>query len=387
MRSRIRTVLLAWPLLAVLPVHAGWEEGVAAFKAKNYSVAAREFETVVRERGDWAGGYLMLGRSQLLLERPTDAVTTLRRAYDLDPSNLETQLALAQAYLSVRRASEASQLLNKINPAGVPKERQGLYQQLQAKAMSETGQSDRAADALGKAAAAAPNDASAQFNYGVMAFNAGDTAVAVAALEKAVRLDPDDDNKQKVLVQALVRQGRELQGQAKEASYAKAATTARAMASKNPNYDNLLLLGETQLGAGQYDAAAATFAQASAKNGNEWLPYFYAGQAQTASAKLGEAEASLKRGLDRAAGGPDKARILRQLGFVFEKQRDFAQAKVAYRNAGDQASVQRVEENEKIAEHNRQADEEAKNLAELKAQQEKLRKQLQEQGGAPPPFD
>jgi predicted Zn-dependent protease len=381
----MRTILLAWPLVAALPAQAGWDEGVAAFKAKNYTQAAKEFETVVKERGDWSGGFLMLGRSQLLLDRPNDAVVTLRKAYDLEPSNLEIQLALAQGYLAVRRAGEAAALLGKINPAGVPKERQGLFQQLQAKAAADSGQTDRAADALGRAAAAAPNDASIQFNYGVMAFNAGDTGEAVAALELAARLDPNDPEKQQVLVQALVRQGRESQGAAKDAAYGKAAAAARSLVAKSASYDNLLLLGETQLGAGQYDTAAATFAQASSKNGTEWLPWFYAGQAQTASAKFGEAEASLKRALERAASGSDKARVQRQLGFVYEKQRDFAQAKTAYRNAGDQASVQRIEENEKIAQHNEQADAEAKNLAELRRQQEELRKRLQEQGGTPPP--
>jgi tetratricopeptide (TPR) repeat protein len=387
MHHRVRTILLAWPLVAVVPAQAGWEEGVEAFKAKNYTQAAREFETVVRERGDWAGGYLMLGRSQLLLERPADAVATLRKAYDLEPSNLETQLALAQAYLATRRANEAAQLLAKVNPAGVPKERQGLYQQLQAKAAADSGNTDRAADALAKAAAASPNDASIQFNYGVLAFNAGDTNAAVTALERAVRLDPNDPDKQQVLVQALVRQGREAQGNAKDAIYAKAASTARNLVNRSASYENLLLFGETQLGAGQYDAAAATFAQASAKNGAEWLPHFYAGQANTAAGKYPQAESSLKSALARAASGADKARIQRQLGFVYEKQRDFDQAKVAYRTAGDEASVQRVEENEKIAAHNEQAEAEAKNLAELKRQQEELRKRLQEQGGTPPPYE
>jgi predicted Zn-dependent protease len=384
MRSRIGWMLTAGTLLVAIPGHAGWEEGVAAFKSKNYTVAAREFESVVRERSDWAGGYLMLGRTQLHLDRTSDAVSTLRRAYDLDPSDLETQLALAQAYLSARRPSEASQLLSKVNVAGVPKERQGRYQQLQAKAAADTGQTDRAASALEKAAAASPSDAGIQYSYGIFALNAGNTATAISALERAVRLDPGDAEKQRVLVQALVRQGRESRGPAKEAAYIKAANVARGLSGKDPSYDNLLLLGETQLGAGQYAAAASTFGQASAKSSGDWLPHFYAGQALTATAKYDEAEAALRRSLDRTASANEKARVWRQLGFVFEKQRSFEEAKNAYRSAGDPQSVARIEENQRIAEHNRQADEEAARLAELKKQQEELRKQLQEQGAPPP---
>jgi tetratricopeptide (TPR) repeat protein len=384
MRARIRTVLVTLPLLAAVPVFAGWDEGVAAFTAKNYAEAARQFEGIVRSRSDWAGGYLMLGRTQLLLKRTNDAVTTLRQAYDLKPEDLEIQLALAQAYLAARRPSESLQLLSKINAAGVPKERQLLYQQLQAKAAADSGQTAQASSALARAAATSPNNAGVQFNYGVFALNAGDTATAVTALEKAVRLAPNDAEKKKVLIQALVKQGRETRGSGKDAIYTKAATAARALVSISATFDNLLLLGETQLGAGQYDAAVATFGQASGKNGGEWLPYFYAGQAQTATAKYGPAEVSLRRALDRANSGSDKSRIHRQLGFVYEKQRSFAQAKASYRSAGDQASVTRVEENEDIAAHNRQADEEAARLVELRAQQERLREQLQE-SGAPPP--
>lgn len=382
MRFRITRVALAGAWIVATPAFAGWEEGVAAFKAKNYPQAAREFEAIAKDRPDWAGGFLMLGRTQLLMERTNDAVGNLRKAYDLDPSNVETQLALSQAYLSARRASEASQLLSKINPAGLPKERQALYQQLVAKAAADSGQSDRAASALAKAAAAAPNDAGIQFNYGVMALNSGDTARAVTALDRAVRLDPGDENKKKILVQALVRQGRETRGPQKDAIYARAAETARALVASSASYENLLLLGETQLGANQYNEAVATFGQASSKNAGDWLPTFYAGQAQTALERYADAERSLRRALERVGSAADRARIWRQLGFVYEKQKSFSQAKTAYRSAGDEASVLRIEENEKIAEHNRAADEEAKRLEELKRQQEILRQQLQ---GAPPP--
>jgi len=385
MRAGILRNVVVGAVAVAAPAFAGWDEGVAAFKAKNFAQAAREFEAVAKDRPDWAGGYLMLGRSQLLMDRASDAVNSLRKAYDLDPSGVETQLALSQAYLGSGRAGEASQLLAKINVAGLPKERQSIYQQLVAKAASESGQSERAAAALEKAAAAAPNDAGVQFNYGVLALNAGETGKAVAALEKSVRLDPADADKQKVLVQALVRQGREAGGGQKDAIYSRAAEVAKGMVAKSPTYEHLLLLGETQLGSNQYDAAVATFGQASAKAGGDWLPGFYTGQAQTALGRYGDAEASLRRALQSATSTADKARVWRQLGFVYEKQRNFDQAKTAYRSAGDEAAIARVEANQEIASHNKTAEEEEKRLAELRKQQEILRQQLQQQGGAPPP--
>ena len=79
MRVGIRNVVIVGALGAAAPVFGGWDEGVAAFKAKNYAQAAREFETVAKDRPDWAGGFLMLGRTQLLVDLPGKLVGTLRR--------------------------------------------------------------------------------------------------------------------------------------------------------------------------------------------------------------------------------------------------------------------------------------------------------------------
>jgi tetratricopeptide (TPR) repeat protein len=212
------------------------------------------------------------------------------------------------------------------------------------------------------------------------------TAVAVAALEKAVRAAPGDVEKLELLVQALIRQGRESKGSAKDAAYARGAEVARSLTAKAPTVDHLLMLGECQLGAAQYDAAVATFTQVSTRNASDWLPYYYSGQAQTALANYSDAEAALKRALEKTNDATNKTRIYKQMGFVYEKQRNFDQARAAYQNAGDAASVTRVDENAQIAKNNRQADEEAQKLAEIKAQQEKLRKQIEQQGGAPPPM-
>lgn len=378
MGIRVATVISTILLTAATPSFGGWDEGVAAYRAKNYAQAAREFESVVQEKADWAGGYFMLGRTQLQLGRTNDAVGNLRKAYDLDPSNVETQLFLAQAYLGANRNSEASQLLSKLNSASVPREQQSLYQSLLGKAAAESGQTGRALDALERAAAASPNDASAQYNFGVVALNAGQTADAVTALERAARLDPADANKQKVLVQAMLKRGRELRDAAqKNAMYARASEIARAMVGKSASYDSLLLLGESQLGAKQYTAAAITFNQAASKNGSDWLPHFYAGQAFTASGSYGDAESSLRRSLERASSSGDKERIWRQMGFVYEKQKNFPQAKSAYRNGNDPASLRRVEENEEIARHNQQAEAEAEQLRLLEEQKKALQEAIQ----------
>lgn len=386
MRNRLLTLSLAaaTSLAAAAPALAGWEEGVAAFKAGNFAQAAREFEAVVAEKPDWANGHMMLGRSLLRTNKNQQAIAALRKAYDLAPGDASIQLALAQGYLESNMAADASQLLSRMSVAGLSKEQQGAHQKLYAMALEKSGRSEQAASELAKAAASHPNDANLQYQYGLLALNTGDTRAAIAALEKAVRLDPKSADKSKVYVQALIRGARESAGAAKEQGYLKAAETARALAQTQPTYDNLLLLGEAQLGASQYDAAIASFGQAAAKNANDWLPLFYSGQAQTAKESYPQAIDALQRALPKAARGEDKNRIWRQLGFVYEKQKNLEQAKAAYQNAGDAGGVARVEQNIEVARNNALAAEEERKLAELKAAQEAARQALQD--AAPPPY-
>jgi Flp pilus assembly protein TadD len=369
-------VLLA--ALAATPALAGWEEGVAAFKAGNHSQAVKEFQAVTQQRPDWPGGHLMLGRSLLKLGRSEDAVVSLRKAYDLNPSDVSGQLALAEAYLGARRYNDAAQLLGKINSASLPKEAQAVYHQLHAAALAKSGQSGQAAAALEKAAKANPSDANAQFAYGVAALNEGDTAAAVAALERANRLAAGDAEKQRVYVQALLRQGRESAGAAKNQAYGKAVETAKALAARQPSYDSLLLLGEAQLGASEYAGAAATFEQAAAKNTNDWLPQYYLGQAQTVLQSYPAAEAALRRALTKTNDPQSQTRIWKQIGFVNEKTKNFAESKAAYQRAGDSASVARVEENERIAKENASIEAENARLKELEKERAELDKQMKE---------
>lgn len=366
---------------------AGWDEGLAAFKAKNYAQAVREFEGVVAERSDWPQGYLMLGTSLLRADRTAQAIEALRKAYDLAPSDIGVQLTLAQAYVTAGRHGDAAQLLGKVNQASLSKEQQTAFGKLYTTALQKSGQGAKAQAELEKAARANPNDSNLQYQFGVAALNAGNTAQAVQALERAARLDAKSAPKQKALTQALIRQAQETGGSANDSIYARAVDSARALLAVENNYESQLLFGEAQLGAKQYGAAAETFAQAARSNSGDWLPLFYQGQALTASGSYDQAATVLRSALGRNPGGRDQARIHNQLGFVFEKQKKLNEAIAAYRAAGNGNAADRVAKNAEIAKHNEQAAAEEAKAKELAEQARMLREELAKQGGgaAPPP--
>ncbi len=366
-------------------VEAGWEEGVAAFKAGNLSQAAREFQAFVEKRPDVYQGHYMLGQVLLKLKRNPEALTHLRKAYELDSGNPAIQIVLGKAYLNVGRYADAAALLGRIKTSSLPGSQQAAVHQMLAKALEQTGHSDEALVQLAKATRANPRDANLQYQYGAATLRAGDTAVAVAALERAVRLDPHDVAKQQTYAQALLKLGRTSTGNAKTQAYVKAASTARNVVAANASYDHLMLLAGAQLGAKQYDAALATLQRAASKRSNDWLPKFYMGQAYTQKARYRSAESALKQALDKASSNKDKVTVWKQLGFVYEKQKNYEDAKGAYRQAGDRAAIARVEENQKTEAYNRQVEIENRKLRELEAEQEKIRRELKELPGGPPP--
>lgn len=386
MRYRYTVLVLATALLLAAPAaHAGWEEGITAFQAGNYAQAAEEFKSVVEAQPDWPGGHRMLGQSLLKLGRSQEALTHLRKAYDLGPDDVSVQLVLGQAYVQTGRYRDAAELLGTINAASLPKAQQAALHQLLAVSLDKTGQTSRAVQEMGRAVALNSNSASLQYQYGSMLFNNGDTARAVAALEKAASLDSSDPKKQKAYADTLVRYAREQRGDAKEAAYRKAVSAASRLVASEATYDNLMLLGGAQLGARNFSDAVSTFERASQKNPNDWLPYFYVGQAQTVAGNYAQAERALQAAQNRTSSNDETVRIWKQLGLVYEKQKKFDLAITAYSRAGDSAAVTRVRENKEITEHNVTVEAEQAEIERLKREEEELERKLKELEGETPP--
>jgi len=384
-RTPIFVAVLVLTLVGFVPAEAGWEEGVAAFKAGNYTQAAKEFQAVVQAQPDWGGGYYMLGQALQKLNRDEEALQNLRKAYDLEPNEVSRQIALAKAYLDNRRYSDAAQLLGKINPSSLPKNQQGYYHQMASVAYEKSGQSDKALSALKQVADSNPNDGDAQYRYGVAAFNAGQAQAALAALEKAVRLDPNDSDKKATYVKVLIRNARTTSGAAKKSAYQKAIAVARELVNLQPSHDNLLTLGEVQLGAQDYAGAADSFKKAVAKNSNDWLSHYYLGQAQTSLDQFGAAEESLRTALAKTSDGANQSKIWAQIGFVNEKLKQYDAAKDAYRKAGQPGAVARVEENERISQENAEIEAENRRIQQMEEERQRLEKELKELPGGRPP--
>lgn len=379
--------LLAATLFAVSPavLLAGWEEGIAAFSKNDFAAAESEFKAIVDGKPDWPGGHYMLGWTYLKQNKDREAITHLRKAYELDGANPAYQLRLGQAYVAAGRYGDAVGFLNKIDSGALPKDQQAFLSELKAVALAKSGQGDQALRQFKETADLKPNDPKAQYQYGTAAYNAGQTQDAVRALEKATRLEPGNSEYQSAFAKALNRLGRESPGNAKVAAYEKATRAAQVVVGANPSYDNIMLLAEAQLGAKKYNEAIDNLERAANKDSNAWLPHYYIGQAYTATQKHGSAESSLRHALDKAESSSDKQRIWKQLAFVYEKQKKFDDAILAYNQAGDSAGAQRARENKEIAEYNKDVEQENEEMRRLREEQERIKEQLKDLPGGPPP--
>ncbi len=382
--NRNLTVAALIVALGTLPVYAGWEEGVAAFRSRNYSQAIQEFQGVVNAQPEYAGAHMMLGRAYLSSGRAAEAVASLRKAYDLDPANVGTQVALGQAFVEARRYSEAATLLSKVNVAALPSAQQAAVNKLKAVALQKSGNASSAIAALADAVAKNPSDAAAQYQYGVMLYNNGETRKAVSALEKAVSLAADSD-KLGALCDAALRLGREERSDsAKVAAYSKSVNAASRLVSASASSKNLMRLGQAQLGAKKYSDAISTFQRAASSNGSDWLPVYYIGQAQTALGNYTAAASSLQDALRKTSSSSDIAKIYSSLGFAFEKQKNWGQARTAYEKAGCSSCITRVNENEETAKYNADVEREEAELAAIEAEARRLEEEMKslQEGGS-----
>lgn len=377
MKRGILGITIVLVLAGASSAVAGYEEGVAAFQAGKFQDAVREFEAAVAQRPEWPGGHLMLGRALLKVDKPQQAVAALRKAYDLDPNSPQTKMVLGQAYLEAKRYTDASGILKTIDASKLDANQRAVLHQLNAAAMSGSGQSDGALDAIRRAAAANPSDGSLQYQLGALALSAQDVGTAVTALEKATRLKAGDPEILKAYTKALLLQGRTAQGPEKVASYRRAVDVAQQLVTKANTYENVLTLGEAQLGAKAYREAVATFEKAKALKPGDWLVAFYIAQAQTSLEQFGPAEQTLTAALSGASGDAQR-RLNQQLAFVYRKLKKYDQAIATYKKAGDERSAREVAEQAAREEENKLIDAQNEALKELEREQERLQQQMKQ---------
>jgi tetratricopeptide (TPR) repeat protein len=324
----------------------------------------------------------MLGQAYLKGNQASKAVPSLRRALELNAGDAQTSVVLAQALLKAGSYRDCVQVLEQANIGSFPKQLQAPAYQIKGACASKGG-GDATAD-LRQVAQMNPNDAKAQFAYGVAALQADQDDAAVQALGKAVQLDGNNPQYLDTYITAVKKKARKTRGD-KVSVYKQAIPAAQKLASTESNFDNVLSLGEVQMGAKMYDQAISNFRKAAGMKSSDFLPHLYIGQSYLASQRFAQAEEPLNKALTMTSDANAKRQIQNSLGLVYAKQSKFDEAIAAYNAAGNSAQAERVAENKRIAQENLEAEAHNQEIERLRAEQERLRKEAEALPGTEPP--
>lgn len=139
------------------------------------------------------------------------------------------------------------------------------------------------------------------------------------------------------------------------------------------------------MGAQQYDDALAWFDRTGLDNA---LVNYYKGQCYLGKESWPRAESLLRGALQKQPDGTLRRQIYISLGFLLDKTQRYADAALAYQEAGQPNKVAEMRDKHAKAEQNLKADEEKKRIEEMQRLQKEYEK-LTRGGGAaaptPPP--
>jgi tetratricopeptide (TPR) repeat protein len=366
---RLGTTLGAGVLLlaVALPVGADYNKGVEAYRAREYAVAVQEFQAVVEQSPDHAGSHYMLGLSLRGAKQTSKALASLRKATELDPGNATYSIALGQTLLQAKRFNDAYLTLKKVSYSSLDARARQSYAPAFAQAAIKAGFPGEAISVLKSQTKASPKNADLFYTLGYAYSKEGNSAQAFKAFKKSHDLKPSDAGKAESAVKSAIAAGRRASGSQKVSYYTQGAAIAEKLAGSSPTFDNYLLAGEAQLGAKNYRAALGWFDRASSKQPQNALVHYYRSQCNT---NLGQYDAGirdLQQALKIGVSGKMRSQVYSQMGFIYDKTKQYDQAITAYKNAGNSKMVKSVEEKKANA---------AKNAAAVAAERDYEKKLL-----------
>jgi tetratricopeptide (TPR) repeat protein len=348
--------------------------GMALVEAQRPQDALTPLQVAVRASPPQADAFHYLGRCQLALEHPAEAVAALRRALELSQGNFVDQLRLlgihyqlAQAlrkvgdeeeaarqfaeaeHLSAQRADTSRERLTRymsdaqdaqdvqlplasidVSPlASLPDaQRTELRRQLTtalARAYLNLGimqmqskRFSRAAEMFELAATADPDFPQVQYSLGIARFNAQQYAGATAPLSRVLAVDPGNRVVRRMLAMAWFNSG----------TYDKAAELLRDDPERATDVSLQYAYGLALVRSDRAEEAEAVFARLIAEHGTTPELNVVLGQAHAQQGDFESAIASLQRALQMK---PDAAEANTTLGIIYLKQGKLDEAASALR--------------------------------------------------------
>ena len=164
--------------------------GADAARAGNLDTAITLFGKAIELDPELAPAHAAQSRLLLARERYQEALTSAEKALELDPGLVEVQRTRYEAYRRLGQEDKAREVFEELAAA----DPEGLAETLleRGRAAFQAGETAAAVQALEQAVQAKPDHARAHYWLGLSYANAGDNAKAKQHLQKFVELAPDD---------------------------------------------------------------------------------------------------------------------------------------------------------------------------------------------------
>lgn len=347
-----------------------WQEGVQLFKEKKFKEAIPHFQQVVEAIPEGFSGYYMLGLCHLYLNDLEKAAEYLKKATQLKPEEGDAAYKYLTVLMKQKKYDQAYQFSKNCREENIPKEARGDYYKLAGLAAFKSQDFGKAINFLQKAEALIDGD-EVPYYLGISALQNQNYELSIQSFQKAYSRNPKNVDALFYKIRALIEQGRNSDSQNEKIKYYNSALMdCFKLIKEKESFENYLLAGEAALGAQKYEDAINFLEKAKSFNKNDGYVYLYLGQAQSNLEKNTEAINSLNQAVLLLP--EDKKRIgYNQIGFIYEKMKDFDNAKKNYEKAKNEKKIKEIEEKKVLDEQNKKADQELKEYERKKAEQEK----------------
>ncbi len=342
--TAFRSLILATAVVASGSlVSADWNEGLTAFNAGNYQVAAEHFAEITRTNPSWPGGYYMLGRCQSELDQGTEAIESLRKAYDLDASDANTVIALSRELMSGDFFAETLDILESTTVGELPPALRSEAAALLAAAM--LGKDD-AQGAIGILQERLREDGANPALFRILGkaqAATGDRESAFQSFSKAFELNPDELSGEAATRTALSLAGAALEADQKTEWYRHALAIGSRLATAFPKAEYDLLTGQAALGAEDFEAAERWFRAALSKDENDPETRYLQGRSLAGLGREDEAYDAFSAALTEGPDDELTRRIHGRMGQIAACRLDLETATDHYRSARQADRAQEIE--------------------------------------------
>ena len=311
-------------LLASSVALADYDSGMEFFKAGKYAEAAAEFQVIVEEAPEYDYGYFILGMSFAKMNKPADAVKNLKKAMELNGDKFDYPASLAKIYYGQRNYPQVISVLTQAE--GLAQSDKQKYTIYQMRGISKATQQKWAAAITDlEAAQKIRNTAKVSKMLGQAYFKMGYNDKAARQLRTAIKGNAKDFSSQQLLAESAINLGKEAQADAdKKARYTEALKAAKAFRTLKPGVDGENLVGRAALGTKDYTTAEAAFKKVLSLNTKHCFAMINLGNTYIGMGNW----ASAVDPLNKAIACDSKMAVPHEkLGFVYQKQGSFAQAK------------------------------------------------------------